>query len=206
MRNPRLKTDFTRLTDSQMEIKAQGIVSAMTGNAFFPAPQPALAAVSDAITDYSTALSRAQTGDRIQIALKKDKREALEQLLARLSSYVTLTAGSDEAAMVSSGFDLAKEPGNKLPIEAPENFLVHFGTNSGEMVSSVNRVIGARAYVHEYTPDPVAPNSEWNKQFSTRCKFTFTGLVPGQKYWFRVAAIGPREQIAYTHAQVTMAA
>lgn len=30
--------------------------------------------------------------------------------------------------------------------------------------------------------------------------------MPGQKYWFSVAAIGPREQIVYTHAQVTMAA
>ncbi|WP_315817388.1 fibronectin type III domain-containing protein [Paraflavitalea speifideaquila] len=167
---------------------------------------PALALVSVTIADYATLLSRAQTGDRIQIAFKNEKREALAQLLTRLAAYVTLAADGDEAIMVSSGFELAKEPGNRPPIGTPENFLVNFGLNTGEMVSSVARVMGARSYVHEYTPDPIGPDSEWNKQFTTRRKYTFAGLVPGQKYWFRVAAIGPREQIVYTHAQVSMAA
>ncbi|WP_315817389.1 hypothetical protein [Paraflavitalea speifideaquila] len=35
MKKPRLKSDFTRLTDALMEIKAEAIVRAMTGNAFF---------------------------------------------------------------------------------------------------------------------------------------------------------------------------
>lgn len=206
MKNPRFKTDYTRLTDGHVKLKAQAIVNAMTGNAFFPAPLPTLESVNDAIEDYSVVLLRAQTGDRVQIAFKNEKRKYLEHLLARLSAYVTLTADGDEAVMVSSGFDLAKEPGNRPPIEVPENFSVYFGLNSGEMVSSVNRVIGARLYIHEYMPDPIVPENEWNKQYTTRCKFTFTGLVPGQKYWFRVAALGPREQIVYSSVQIVMAA
>lgn len=167
MKKPRLKTNFTRLTDALMEIKAQAIVSAMTGNASFPAPLPALALVSDAITGDAAALSRAQSGDRIQIAFKNEKRHTLAQLLTRLAAYVTLAADGDEAIMMSSGFDLAKEPANTAPIGTPGNFLVNFGLNRGEMVSSVDRVIGARSYVHEFTPDPIVPGSEWNKQFTT---------------------------------------
>jgi hypothetical protein len=206
MKHPRLKTDFSRLSDSDLEIKAQAIVVAMTDNAFFSTPVPALAVVTTHITAYATALSKAQTRDKAEIANKNFVRGVLETTLMALAGYVTFTSGGLESALVSSGFDLAKTATTQPPIGMPENFLVLSGTNEGEIVSSVDRVSGARSYIHEYTPDPLVPGSEWTQQFTTVRKCTIADLDPGKKYWFRVAAIGPRQQITYTNPQLRMVA
>lgn len=206
MKNPRLKTDFSRFTDADLEIKAQAIVIAMTDNANFPTPNPTLAGISGVITNYSNALSKAQTRDKAEIANKNTQRELLEGMLTLLAGYVTYTAGTNEAALVSSGFDLVKQPSNLPPMGVPENFTIVNGVNEGEIISSVDRVAGAKSYIHEYTADPITPTSEWIQEFTTIRKRTFANLVPGQKYWFRVAAIGPRNQVTYTNAQLRMVA
>jgi hypothetical protein len=206
MKQARLKTDFSKLSDSDLEIKAQAVVSAMTDNPFFSTPVPSLITVSAAITSYSTALSKAQTRDKAEIANKNFMRTELEKTLGLLAGWVSFTAGGLENVLVSSGFDLAKTASNLPPIGVPDNFSVLNGVNEGEVVSSVDRVIGAKSYIHEYTADPLTPGSEWTQEFTTIRKRTIANLVPGQKYWFRVAAIGPRNQITYTNAQLRMVA
>lgn len=206
MKNPRLKTDFSRLSDADLEIKAQAIVSAMTNNPSFVTPNPTLDGISATITNYSMALSKAQTRDKAEIANKNTRRALLEGMLTLLAGYVIHTAATNEAALVSSGFDLVKQPSNLPPIGAPENFSVINGVNEGEVVCSVDRVIGAKSYIHEYTVDPITPTSEWAQQFTTTRKRTIANLTPGQKYWFRVAAVGPRNQVTYTNAQLRMVA
>ncbi|AXY73365.1 hypothetical protein D3H65_04950 [Paraflavitalea soli] len=206
MKTPRLKLDFVRLSDPELEIKAQAIVAAMTDNTYFTTPVPALTVVNSHITAYATALSKALTRDKAEVANKNLMRSLLEKTLMDLAGYVTFTSGGSEAALVSSGFDLAKPAANLPPISVPDNFSVGNGVNEGEVVSSVDRVTGARSYIHEYTADPLTPTSEWTQQFTTVRKATITDLEPGKKYWFRVAAIGPRQQIAYTNVQLRMAA
>lgn len=206
MKTPRLKLDFVRLSDADLEIKAQAIVTAMTGNTYFTTPLPALATVSGFIDNYSTALSKAQTRDKAEVANKNYMRSLLEKTLMDLAGYVTYISGGSEAILVSSGFDLAKPATNLPPISVPDNFSVDNGVNEGEVISSVARVTGARSYIHEYTADPLTPTSEWTQQFTTVRKCTIADLEPGKKYWFRVAAIGPRQQIAYTNVQLRMAA
>lgn len=207
MKVPRLRIDFSRLSDADLEIKAQAIHSAMSAAAsFFPTPTPPLAALDGAITVYSDRLARAKTRDKSQVALKNEARLNLEQMLITLSGYVMNTANGDEAKLVASGFDLVKPATNLPPIGIPENFSVINGINEGEIVSSVDRVNGAKSYIHEYTVDPVTPGSSWTQEFTTVRKLTIANLDPGKKYWFRVAAIGPRQQITYTNPQMRMVA
>ncbi|WP_315822911.1 hypothetical protein [Paraflavitalea speifideaquila] len=82
--------------------------------------------------------------------------------------------------MVSSGFELVKPASNQPPIGMPENFSVGIGINEGEIVSTVDRVMGAKSYIHEYTADPLTPASEWTQQFTTVRKCTFGDLEPGK--------------------------
>jgi hypothetical protein len=100
--------------------------------------------------------------------------------------------------LVSSGFTLAKTGQPVAPITNPQGLQVENGVNSGEVISSVNAVKGAMAYVHQYTADPITDNSQWISVTSTKRKNVFTGLEPTKIYWFRVAAIGVNEQIAYS--------
>ena len=62
----------------------------------------------------------------------------------------------------------------------------------------VKRVLGAKTYMYQYTRDPLTEDSQWETVYSTQCKKVITNLPLGVKYLFRMAAIGPRDQIVYT--------
>jgi hypothetical protein len=198
MKSYRIKLNFYKLTESRLEVKSQNIVASLTDNTSFPTPDPALTVVSDAITAYSQALDAARTGDRTAIAIKNDKRQVLEQLLTTLAAYVTLTANGDYAKLLSSGFDIAKLPEPQPPIGNPQNLQVENGANHGEILLRVNAVKGAKAYLHQFTPDPITEASVWVSQPSTTSKYLFPALETGKKYWFRVAAIGARDQVTFS--------
>jgi hypothetical protein len=55
----RITNGFDRLSDAQLEVKANTIVSSITGNSNFPTPTPTLADVQIAITAYTAALATA---------------------------------------------------------------------------------------------------------------------------------------------------
>ena len=198
MKNPRIKLSFMTASDAKLESEGQFIVTSMTDNTNFPSPTPGLAAVGTALTEYSVAKAEAAGRDRTKVAIKNSKKLALQLLLKTLANYVALTANGDEAMLVSSGFQLVREAQTTPPLEAPENFNVTGGFNQGEIVTKVDRVLNARSYLHECTEDPIVENSDWDSRATTGRDFTFTGLQPGKKYWFRVAVIGVRDQIIYS--------
>jgi hypothetical protein len=190
----RITTGFNSLSDSSFSDKAESIYESMNGNANFPSPIPALADVSAAVTAYSTALITAQSRDKNDVAIKNQNRDALTDVLTQLASYVMLTANGDRAMLVSSGFDLAKEP-QPSPIAKPDNVQVVNGINAGELVVSVTAVKGAKSYVHQYTGDPVTAESDWMHVNSTSSKYTFRNLDSAKRYWCRVAAVGSYDQV-----------
>ena len=198
MKNSKIVIGFTTLSDGNLEAKALSIIDAMTDNANFPTPSPTLSDVSAAITEYSSALAGAKTRDKTQVANKNIKREALLNLLRDLAAYVNFTANGNKSVIVSSGFDTAKDNASALPIVAPTNFKIAAGMNPGQATTSISGVKGARTYVHQYTLDPISDTSVWQSKYVTTRSYTFDGMGSGKKYWFRVAAIGSGEQIAYS--------
>jgi hypothetical protein len=53
---------FGRLSDAELDNFAQGVVSALTGNAAFPTPPVTLADLQAAQSDFATKMATAQTG------------------------------------------------------------------------------------------------------------------------------------------------
>ena len=198
MKKSRTIINFTRLSDGDLEAKALSIVDKMTDNPNFPNPVPSLADVSAALTEYSAAFSNAQNKDKVQVAIKNIKREALEDLLRSLAAYVNFTANGNRSVIVSAGFDANKESTSASPMPDPKNFRVVSGRNSGEAVTSVSGVRGVKSYVHQYTPDPLTDTSVWQSKYATSRTNTFVGLESSKKIWFRVAATGTDGQIVYT--------
>jgi hypothetical protein len=197
MRTTKLKLNFFRYTDSGFETKAQLIVQSMTGNTHFPNPLPTMAELEAAIQAYSVTLVNAAGLGRINVAEKNQSREELELLLAQLGLYVMYISMGDVAMLTSSGFDLTKDP-EPSQLTNPGNVTLRNGITTGEMTASVKAVRGARSYLHEYTSDPILPESEWESTPSSRSKLTFQGLEAGKKYWVRIAVLGAGEQIAYS--------
>jgi hypothetical protein len=198
MENSKIITDFTRLSDPALEVKAQAIVAAMTDNPNYSKPVPELTVVNTAITTYTTALSAAMTRDKTSVATKNDARFALISILLDLGSYVTFTAQGDKTKLVSSGYTLAKDRLPAPDITKPEGIDAANGVNTGEVFVSVIAVPNAKSYVHQFTSDPVTAASNWTRTTTTKCKHTFDGLPSGSKLWFRIAAVGSKGQIAYS--------
>ena len=119
----------------------------MTANANFPTPVPTLAALQAAADAYTAALVKAGTGNRADVADKNAKREVLVNLLRSLCRYVNLIADGDAAMLLTSGFDVSKDP-QPVVITKPEIVRLENGVASGQLVMSVKAVKGAYSYLH----------------------------------------------------------
>jgi hypothetical protein len=64
----------------------------------------------------------------------------------------------------------------------------------------VPAVKGAKGYTPQFTSDPLTASSEWTQVMTTTSKYTFTNLNSAKKYWVRVAAVGPYNQVVYSDA------
>ena len=197
MKMQRISTSFGSFTDANLEQKSELILQQMTGNAFFPTPAPTLAEVEDAITDYSAALVAAANFDRIKVALKNEARQVLEVTLSKLGMYAMNVALGNAAMLASTGFTLIKQSEPQY-IANPGNITIANGITAGEQVVSVAAVKGAKSYLHQCSTAAPTDTTVWQSINSSRSKFTYTELQPGQQYWYRVAVIGSRGQIAYS--------
>jgi Fibronectin type III domain len=197
MKTQKINLSFSKYTDAEFENKVAYILTSMTANPAFPTPIPALADVQTALTKYSADLVAAATLDRVAVANKNQSRAQLELLVKQLGMYVMYIANGDAAILTSSGFTLSKQPEPRY-ITNPGNVTLSNGLSSGELVASVEAVAGAKSYVYQIVSAEPTDTTVWESTTVTRSKYTFTGLLPGKRYWIRVAAAGRDEQVAYS--------
>jgi hypothetical protein len=162
------------------------ILDSLKDNAQFPNPIPALSDVEKALQEYSMALSDAGGFDREMVAIKDNKQAMLRQLLTELAYYVTQISKGDKAMLLGSGFDINADTGT--PQKAPPKLRVELGM-PGQVTIRVGRVTKARAYVHQYTTDPLTPQSVWISETTLNPVHTFTGLESASRVWLRVIVI-----------------
>lgn len=190
----RITNGFDRLSDANLEVKANTIVTAMTGNTYFPTPNPDLPTLQAAVDAYVNALAVAKDGSYYDKAVKNQKRAALIELLHALGNYVLYTSNGDEVAARSSGFTIAKAPSPAPEVSKAENLQLSDGPNAGELQLMFNRVKGAVSYIYQCAPDPITADTVWGDQTGTVRKAVFSGLESRQKYWCRVVAVGIKGQ------------
>ncbi|HEY0668654.1 MAG TPA: hypothetical protein VGD22_10785 [Sphingobacteriaceae bacterium] len=199
MKTPTLVRDYARLSDANLDFKAQAVIISLTGNAYFPTTVPSLTDFTTVKTDFSTAMNNAVSGDRTAIALKNQAKSVLTEAMRLLAVNIEFLAKGDRAKLVSSGFDLAADGENVPPLAAPADFKITDGLNPGELRFVVKRVPQAVSYVHEYTEDPVTPDSKWISKISTSREHVFTGIRSGVRVVGRTGAIGRKGQEAYSN-------
>ena len=141
----------------------------MQGNSNFPAPIPALTVVDAAVQTYQAALTAAQFRDKNAVALKNQAREELTFILSQLANSVMTTANGDRAMLISSGFDISKDPEPK-PISKPLPVLLTDGLKLRRAYiksACCTGCQGLRARVHDgpaYSQQRVEPGSNHGKQ------------------------------------------
>jgi hypothetical protein len=146
------------------------------------------------VNEYENALINAKGRDRIMISIKNDKKALLKGLLAELSVNVSQVCKGDRSMLLSSGFNISKD--RSAATKLPFMLTVDLGL-SGEATTRIRRVRYTRAYVHEYTADPVTPASVWRSATSKSNSYTFTGLTSGTKLWFRIIVVDKAGESTY---------
>jgi hypothetical protein len=197
MKKTKITLPLTRLSDAELEVRTLAIIAAMTGNAQFPEPSPALADLSNSLQLFSDALALSLTKDKVKVAIKNKHRSSLAIQLTKLASYVDFTAQGDRAILSSSGFSLTAETSSSKALAQPSNFTVEVGSKSGAALAYVNGVANAKAYLFRWGVAPVV-NDNWFHAIHSKPRFTITGLVPGTTYSFQIAVAGSKGQMVET--------
>jgi len=192
----KVNTSFNRGRDGDLVNDGFRAVDHMTDNAFFPTPNPSVAELKQATQEYQQALYDAAGRDQQLVAIKDNRRAVLRSMLSRMAEYVNSVANGNREILLSSGFKLARnreaddlKPIGELEVrtDAPE-----------QAITRINRVPGAKAYVHEYTTGVVTNESVWVTRTVVEPSCTFRGLQSGVKYSFRVIAIGRGEKAVFS--------
>ena len=160
---------------------ADNVVTRMTGNAYFPSPSPALAAVSAAIADLQNSETATLTRIKGAAATRNAKRAVLVSMLQQLRMYVQTVVDVNEengpAIIQSSGMAV-----KKTATRAPRVFAALAGANSG-MVKLVAPSAGNRvSYAWQYSTD----GKTWiDFAMTLQAKTVLTGQAPGAVLQFR---------------------
>jgi hypothetical protein len=196
MKIAKLILSYSKLSDAQLNLKAQTVLDALSNNAYFPTTTPSIAQFASNVTAFNLALNKAATGDRQQIALKNQTRLTLISDMRQMALDVSSQANGDRAQLISSGFDIAKEGEGSSTIENPIDFTLSDGANPGELIFSCKGVKNAVSYNFQYTDELPTADSQWKTQPSSACQLTFKGLKSGVRLYGRITAVGRKGQMA----------
>ena len=181
-------TAYKRESDNDLVGSIHRITGKMENNPVFPNLPAVYGELKAELPEFITAITKASGGDEEFMSGKKDLRTSMLIKLGILADYVTLTCGGDRTKLLSSGFELNRARGEKSLSIIKE--LKVTAERAGEANTRVKKVAGAKAYIHQYTPDPLTDESVWVSKFVTDARYTFTGLKSKEKYLFQVIAIG----------------
>ena len=202
----RLSRQYRRQSDANLLKFSNFIYQQMSSqSAYFSNSTPTMVVFKEGIDEFQSAKNAAGDGGRLLIRQKNVQRRALIAMLDQLCSYVEFIAGGDVEIVAKAGFPFVKPPENRS-ISVPTDLQLVAGNQPGEIEMSIKAVRGAGSYVHQYTDDPELKESSWISTYCTSTKCLITGLTPGTLYYFRVGAVGSREQILYSSVVSKMAA
>lgn len=197
MKMPKINLGFSRFSDANFLAKSNHIYLKLNGNAYFPDPNPTLAAVLAAINDYSARLNEAQELGKDNVAEKNKSRQVLEGLLKTLGLWVMFTANGNLTMLISSGYDITKEPEpGKLGDMGP--LMLSNGNVPGTLKVKADRPAAAQSFIHQITDTLPTESTVWKSTTTGTCRFTHSSLQPGKQYWVRVIATATKGQESYS--------
>ena len=167
------------------------IVSMLTGNLNFPAPNPPLLDVTTAADALAAAINAAMGGSKEAYALKRTAVRNMQNLMRVLADYVNGVAAGDPDLIINAGFEATKqrEPIGELP--PPTSLSARVSSKSGVIKLDWDVVHGSNLYTVDINLGDPNVESDWAPvHATTKSRCDITALDPGKFYWFRVRANG----------------
>lgn len=116
---------------------------------------------------------------------------ALMLLASSLLGYVDAASEGDPEKILSAGLGVRNRASKPQPLPAPVMAGSQVTQIPGELELRWSAVPGARTYLIERTTDAMAATGWTNGDSATKTKAIVKGLAQGNRYSFRVAAVGP---------------
>jgi hypothetical protein len=188
----RVKTNLSHMNVPNEVAFTRQVVTKMTGNATYPTPAPALAALTTGANDLETAYNAAlaaRISSKQATSNMHAKQKALSALLIQEAAYVQNTSAGDQTKIESAGFEVsnANTPIGALP--APQDVELDANVNPGNMGVRWKTVHGAASYIVERATD--GPSLDYiTVATPTIAKALVNTMASGTRYWFRIAAVG----------------
>ena len=179
---------FARLSDSELDNFAHGVIVGMTGNAAYQSPPVDLPDVLSAKNSFVAKLAAAETGGPAATAAKRNARQTLLGMIRQLAAYVQMTCNNNEATLLSSGFQRQTGPGASTPLEKPEGLTLTNGS-AGQLIAEVDPVRNARMYEGRIKLADGAGDST-SVYTGDSQHIIFNGLTRGKDYTVQVRALG----------------
>jgi hypothetical protein len=115
----RVRLGLGRLSVTDKVARGRHIVTKLTNNTAFPNPHPALSEVTTALDELEAASAQVQSAKSevtTRIGAQENAERRVDQILARLGSYVESVAGTDDTLITAAGMDV-KSP--RTPASVP---------------------------------------------------------------------------------------
>ncbi len=190
----RVRLGLGKLSVTDKIARGRHIVTRLTNNAAFPNPHPPLTEVTTALDELEAASAQVQSAKSevtTRVGAQDNAERKVDQILARLGSYVESVAGTDDTLITAAGMEVkgARTPAT-VPA-TPQGVAAAAGEHEGEIVLSWKPVPGAYSYVIESSLDPATTSSWTHVGIATSATKTIGSLTTGKRYWFRIRAVGP---------------
>jgi hypothetical protein len=178
---------------------ARLIHDALTTHASIFSIAPAvLGALMDKIDETDAAQKAAATGGSAERGTRDALwKELLDQLYLISLAVERASAGSRAIAGLSL-FPLVKIREPKPAISSVGTPNAKPGPSTGGLLISLTTVIGAESYEYKLSTDPLLPMAQWASVGCGNVKCLVEDLVPGQRYYICVAALGKNMQCVYS--------
>ncbi len=188
MNSIKLSLNYEQYDPSGLAVFGKHISTCMTGNANMPSAISVLPLLDTAVVNLTNAINNQHPDTVIIDARVRDVRQRLKVLI-RLAE---MDGANTEEIALSSGFDL------RMPtIRKPQVFSVKQGLLSGTADLSCS-VYRNSAYIWEMISDPIDTNTWSVYDTSVVSTQQVTGLMPGNKYWFRVKTVLSKSKLPYS--------
>ncbi len=195
----RLKYGLSGLSASELLLKSIHLVEKMSGNLYYPTPDPTLVVVEAAQNALAQAMQAAMDGGKDRTAIRDMKADELRDLLHDLGDYVQATAKGDAAKIISSGFEIVQPGGPIGAMEQVSNLVALTSGMMGVIDLSWNPVRGASDYIIEMSTTDPNDQAQWKLAgYAHKGSFSVEGLDSVKVYWFRVCALGTEGKGSYS--------
>jgi hypothetical protein len=179
---------FLRLTQDEFPIFTDEVIFKTDGKEAYAPCQKEITATQKANNDFKAALVAAKDGGKTNTRLKDEAFTTVKDAEQRLAEMIGFIANGDKDYILNAGFELQKDPSEVTELDMPTNCRAVPPKIHGKIQFVWDAVEGATGYMVRVK---IGDATEFDlPRFNSACKATLENLIPGQKAFLTVCAVG----------------